>query len=166
LHTRGAGNDEERATIAFALARALEDRSRFPEACAVLGLANAAMRHITPWDAQAFSRSIEAIALAFEASPVPNPDPARGDDVIFVVSLPRSGSTLVEQVLAAHSRVEGAGELPLLANLVQAESQRRGEAFPAWVAHAHASDWARLGDAYLAGVEPARRGRPVLVDKA
>src|SRR5690606_19082979 len=54
LHTRGAGNDEERATIAFALARALEDRSRFPEACAVLGLANAAMRRITPWDAQAF----------------------------------------------------------------------------------------------------------------
>lgn len=166
LHARAAGGEEDRATIAFALARALEDRARYAEACAVLDQANAAMRRITPWDASAFSRSIEAIAAAFETPPPANPDPARGGDVIFVVSLPRSGSTLVEQVLAAHSRVEGAGELPVLANLMQAESQRRGEPFPAWVPGTDASDWARLGEAYLAQTEPARRGHPVHVDKA
>lgn len=166
LHARAAGGDEDRATIAFALARALEDRARYAEACVVLDQANAAMRRITPWDAAGFSHSMEAIAAAFETPPAVNPDPARGADVIFVVSLPRSGSTLVEQVLAAHSRVEGAGELPVLGNLVQAESQRRSEPFPAWVARADASDWARLGEAYLAQTEPARRGRPVHVDKA
>jgi Flp pilus assembly protein TadD len=166
LHARTAGSDEDRATIGFALARALEDRSRYAEACAVLDQANAAMRRITPWDAPGFTRSIDAIAAAFETPPAAHPDPARGAEVIFVVSLPRSGSTLVEQVLAAHSRVEGAGELPVLANLVQAESQRRGEPFPAWVDRATARDWERLGEEYLAQAEPARRGRPVHVDKA
>lgn len=169
LHARARDGDratEDRATIAFALARALEDRARYAEACAVLDQANAAMRRITPWDAAAFSRSIEAIAAAFDVPPAANPDASRGANVVFVVSLPRSGSTLVEQVLSAHSRVEGAGELPVLANLVQAESQRRGEPFPAWVAHADARDWARLGDEYLARTESARRSRPMHVDKA
>lgn len=166
LHARAAGSDEDRATIAFTLARALEERARYAEASAVLDHANAAMRRITPWDAAAFSRSIEAIASAFERPTQANPDPARGADVVFVVSLPRSGSTVVEHILAAHSRVEGAGELPVLANLVQAESQRRGEAFPAWVGRAGPDDWARLGGDYLARTAAARRGQPVLVDKA
>lgn len=171
LHARGEGGAgdraaEDRTTIAFVLARALEQRARYAEACAVLDQANAAMRRITPWDAAAFSRSIAAIARAFDVPPTANPEPSRGAEVIFVVSLPRSGSTLVEQVLAAHSRVEGAGELPLLANLVHAESQRLGVPFPAWVERASAIDWARLGDEYLARTESARRGRPVHVDKA
>lgn len=166
LHARALGSEEDRATIAFTLARALEERARYAEASAVLDHANAAMRRITPWDAAGFSKSIEAIAAAFDVPPRPNPDPDRGSDVIFVVSLPRSGSTVVEHILAAHPRVEGAGELPVLANLVQAESQRRGEPFPAWVAHAEPDDWARLGEDYLARTAAARRGRPVLVDKA
>ena len=171
LHARGSDGDasravEERATIAFALARALEERARYAEARAAFDHANEAMRRITPWDAAAFSRSIAEIARVFDVPLRVDPGSSRGAEVIFVVSLPRSGSTLVEQVLAAHSRVEGAGELPTLANLVQAESQRRGAPFPDWVAQAEARDWARLGDEYLVRTESARRGRSVHVDKA
>lgn len=171
LHARmpAAGNEsavEERAMVGFTLARALEARARHADALAVFDQANADMRRITPWDAAAFTRSIESIADAFDTAPDPGADRSRGREVVFVTSLPRSGSTLVEQILAAHSQVEGAGELPVLANLVQAESSRRREAFPAWVRRMAPADWARLGEEYLAVTAPARRGRAVHVDKA
>ena len=171
LHARMpvAGNApaiEERAMVGFTLAHALEARARHADALAVFDQANADMRRITPWDAAAFTRSIESIAEAFDDPPDPGADRSRGREVVFVTSLPRSGSTLVEQILAAHSQVEGAGELPVLANLVQAESSRRGEAFPAWVRRMAPTDWTRLGEEYLALTAPARRGRAMHVDKA
>lgn len=157
---------EQRAMIGFTLARALEGRARHAEALAVFDQANADMRRITPWNAAAFTRTIESIADAFDIAPDPGADRSRGREVVFVTSLPRSGSSLVEQILAAHSQVEGAGELPVLANLVQAESSRRHEAFPGWVRHMAPADWARLGEEYLALTAPARRGRALHVDKA
>src|SRR3546814_12358960 len=72
-----------------------------------------------------------------------------GGWAIFIVGMPRSGSTLFEQVLAAHPRVEGASELPDLEHVLQEESARRGRPFPEWVAQADADDWQRLGRDYL-----------------
>src|SRR3546814_2803401 len=63
--------------------------------------------------------------------------------------MPRSGSTLFEQVLAAHPQVEGASELPDLEYVLQGESARRGRPFPEWVPLADAGDWQRLGQDYL-----------------
>jgi tetratricopeptide (TPR) repeat protein len=142
--------EDERAVIGFALAKALEDQDRYADAFAILGQANALRRRQQPWDAAAFTRTVDAIIAAFSKQPMTPAQPrARGHEVIFIVSMPRSGSTLIEQIIAAHPDVEGAGELPDLSSVIDDESRRRGAAFPEWVAAATDDDWKRLGESYL-----------------
>ena len=69
--------------------------------------------------------------------------------MIFIVGMPRSGSTLVEQILAAHPEVMGAGELPYVDLVISAESRRRAQDFPHWAVNATNEDWRRLGEDYL-----------------
>jgi hypothetical protein len=92
-------------------------------------------------------------------------DTDQGQEVIFLVGLPRSGSTLVEQVLASHPRVEGASELPYLQQVIEEESQRRRRPFPLWAAEASAADWTRLGRDYLRRSARWRQQRPIATDK-
>ncbi len=153
----------DRHLLYFALGKALEDAGDHAAALAALQRANAAVRSTSPWDAESFARHVQGLAQAFPAAA-----PAtgtQGGEVIFLVGLPRSGSTLVEQVLAAHPQVEGASELPYLHQVLQAESARRGRAFPAWVHAATPADWARLGQDYLRASAPWRQRRPIATDK-
>jgi Tfp pilus assembly protein PilF len=166
VHAQSGLNDEDRATLGFALGRTLEHHGRHAEAFAIFEAANTTMRRMTPWDAHAHARTIEAITNAFDTAPPGNPDLNCGSEVVFVVSLPRAGSTLAEQILAAHPQVEGAGELPDLATLLQAESTRRGKTLAEWAGEAGCDDWARLGRDYLARTAHWRRTRPVHADKA
>jgi len=86
-------------------------------------------------------------------------------DPIFIVGLPRSGSTLIEQILASHSSVEGAGELPDLPLTLVEESKRRGQLFPQWVGAMRPDDWQRLGRRYLERTSHWSAQRPVFTDK-
>jgi hypothetical protein len=159
-------SEEERAIAGFALGRGLEDERRYPEAFAAFAAANTVMRRMMPWDAAAHSRYVDAIAAAFDAPSAPPADRARGREVVFIVSLPRAGSTLAEQILGAHPDVEGAGELNDLALILQEESARRGEPYPHWIGKATPMDWERLGTDYLERTRRWRNARPVHVDKA
>ena len=85
--------------------------------------------------------------------------------MIFIVGLPRSGSTLFEQILAAHPQVEGASELQDLGMVIQQESVRRGVPYPQWIPQASAADWQRLGRDYLARTARWRATRPRFTDK-
>jgi LPS sulfotransferase NodH len=85
--------------------------------------------------------------------------------MIFVVSLPRSGSTLVEQMLASHPQIHGAGELVDLESIIEAESARRAVPFAAWATQATDADWRRLGDAYLEATARWRALKPFVTDK-
>ena len=154
----------ERQLLDFALGKALEDAAQFEPALAALRRANDAAQALHPWDAAAFARQVQGIRQAFENGPR-NRARDQGSEVIFLVGLPRSGTTLVEQVLASHSRVEGASELPYLNMVVEEESRRRGQAFPLWVAAASADDWTRLGQRYLGWTARWRQQRPVATDK-
>ena len=158
--------EDDRAVAGFALGRGLEDQHRHDEAFAAFANANATMRRLMPWDAAAHSAYVDSIAAAFETPPPNGTGEARGSDVIFVVSLPRSGSTLVEQILGAHPEVEGAGEINDLAVIVEEESARRGEPYPAWIGKATPEDWQRLGSQYLERTARWRTTRRVHVDKA
>ncbi|MBB6246772.1 tetratricopeptide (TPR) repeat protein [Rhodanobacter sp. A1T4] len=150
--------------IRFALAKALEDSSRYADSLAVLADANAMARSRQEWDASAFSHSVAVINAAFSPPPA-SADAAIGQEVIFVTSLPRSGSTLVEQILASHSSVEGAGELPDLPLVLNEESRRRDMPFPQWVSAMQPADWERLGRRYLERTARWRKHRPVFTDK-
>ena len=156
--------EQDRVAIGHALGKAEEDAGRHPEAFAAIAAANALTRRRAPWRVDAFERFVDAALQATAALPRPL-DPALGSEVVFVVGLPRSGSTLFEQILAAHPEVEGAGELPDLGLLVQAESRRRRAAYPQWSADATAQDWQRLGREYLSRTARWRAARQRMVDK-
>jgi tetratricopeptide (TPR) repeat protein len=155
---------QDRVAIGFALAKALEEAGDYPGVLAALAQANAVARRLQAWDAPAFSAQVAAIARAFDEGTPGAPGP-QGREVIFVVGLPRSGSTLAEQILATHSAVQGAGELPDLPLVLGEESRRRGVPFPQWVGAMEAHDWARLGQRYLERTARWRRERPIFVDK-
>lgn len=159
-----AAKSHERTALLFALAKALDDHGRYDEAFAALVEANANKRERVPWDAAEFSRRTDATLAAF--TPPPRGAPSRqGGDVIFVASLPRSGSTLTEQILASHSQVSGAGERNDLHAIIEEENQRRGGALATWAREATADDWDRLGKEYLARAQKWRGDKPRFADK-
>jgi tetratricopeptide (TPR) repeat protein len=160
----GKGDDEDALLLDFALGKALEDAGRTAQAFAALQRANGRARAVRPWDSTVFTRRVDAIQAAFSTPPAAG-DAPQGAEVIFLVGLPRSGTTLIEQVLAAHPQVEGASELPYLRSVIDEESRRRGTEFPAWVAAASPADWARMGQRYLALSARWRGQRPVSTDK-
>jgi hypothetical protein len=84
---------------------------------------------------------------------------------VFLVGMPRSGSTLAEQILAAHPLVTAGGETGWLTGVLQAESVRRGIPFPSWVGDATRDGWTRLGDEYLARVDRVRAPGTHFTDK-
>ena len=145
---RPKAGDDDRISIGFALAQALDDQSRYPEAFAALTQANARVRRIRPWSSREFSAHVDSVLAAFARPPTATAG-TQGDGVIFIVSMPRAGSSLTEQILASHPQIEGAGEIDDLIAVIVAESQRRNLAFPTWVAAASAEDWQRLGQEYL-----------------
>jgi len=79
--------------------------------------------------------------------------------------MPRSGTTLVEQILASHERITGAGELDTLARVLTEESERRQKRYPQWAREATVQDWQRLGQRYLSLTAQWRVQRPRFVDK-
>ncbi len=153
-----------RIALRFALAGALDGASRYDEAWHQYLEANRDVRREEPWDAAADRHACEALAQAFDA----NTESAPGDlgsEIIFIVSLPRSGSTLVEQILVSHAEVAAGGELAALSLVLDGESRGRGLPIETWAPQATAADWTRLGRDYLARTAPLRAARPRSTDK-
>lgn len=163
VQRRDLGGDEAIAAR-FALAKALDDLGRDAEAFAAYASANTFARPRFPWQASAFAAWMAQAVAAFDAAPPPSDDDF-GQDVIFIVGLPRSASTLTEQILAAHPEVEGASELDDLGIVIAEESQRRRAPFPQWVGAMADSDWRRLGERYLQRTAHWRASRPRFTDK-
>lgn len=143
----GAGEDQ-RLLATFAAGLACEARGLYAEAMRHFRQANRLRRKTTSWNATAHRRYCDDLRNAF-AAPLAAAPAYLGEQAIFIVGLPRSGTTLVEQVLAAHPDVVGASELPYLEQVIHEESRRRTQPFPRWVGEASAADWERLGRRYL-----------------
>jgi Tfp pilus assembly protein PilF len=164
LYRRPDLTDMQRCSIGFAYALALETHERHADAFEVTREINALRRQMVTWNAVNASGVFAAIGAAFE-NRVASAEPELGREVIFLVSLPRSGSTLAEQILAAHPHVGGAGEIDVLPALLREESARRGVDFPAWIGEATGADWTRLGRAYLERTAQWRRSHARSTDK-
>ncbi|HKU17888.1 MAG TPA: sulfotransferase [Candidatus Saccharimonadales bacterium] len=156
---------DDRVSLGFSLYKAFEDQHQYSDAFQALREANALKRQLIQWDAAEARAHSEAIIETFR-HPLPAPlDPNLGNEVIFIASLPRSGSTLVEHILASHPQVEGANEIHDLSQVLDEESKRRGKDFPYWVAEATPEDWRHLGKNYLARTARWRTKRPYFTDK-
>ena len=154
----------DRIAMGHALGKALEDAGDHAAAFDAFVEANALQRSLAPWSAEAFHRFLDVALAATTRLPAPL-DPDLGSEVIFIVGMPRSGSTLYEQILSAHPQVEAASELPDLNLLIHEESHRRRRPFPDWIPALDAQDWHRLGREYLARTSRWRRDAPRFTDK-
>lgn len=155
-----------RELLGFTYAKALENQGDYAQAFEAFRAANASRRRRVKWDAAGERKRVEEIQRVFAAGTPPPLDDRLGGEVIFIVSVPRSGSTLVEQILASHPQVEGANEIKDMTEVVDAETRRRNSAFPLWVPDAGAEDWQRLGREYLARTARWRESRPRFTDKS
>jgi tetratricopeptide (TPR) repeat protein len=163
---------EDRVHFAFALAKALEDGGDYAASFAHYTQGNALQRASRPYNAERTHDFVERLKAAFSrdffaARPGAGfaaPDP------IFIVGLPRSGSTLVEQMLASHSAVEGTAELRDVAEMARAlgdwEYKNDGSAYPELLAGLPLERFRALGEAYLARTRVHRKTqRPFFIDK-
>ncbi|HUA80633.1 MAG TPA: sulfotransferase [Dyella sp.] len=154
--------DGDRVATGFALAKAMDDQGRFAEAMQALANANDIARQHRTWNAQAAAATIDSIR---SAPCTADAGGNLGSEVIFIVGMPRSGSTLIEQILASHSSVEGAAELTDLPVLIAEASNRHKKAYPKWLAQMSAQDWQELGQRYLERTARWRKQRPIFTDK-
>ncbi len=161
---------EDRSNLCFTLGKACEDDGQFAEAFEHYARGNEIqhrLRAYDPAETTAFVRRAKALFTpAFFAERAGWGDSA--PDPIFIVGLPRSGSTLVDQILASYPAIEGTRELQdiqVIADWIAATGP--GSAYPDPLASLPREVSARLGRDYLAWAKPLRKlGRPRFTDKA
>jgi tetratricopeptide (TPR) repeat protein len=164
--------NEERSLLEFSLAKALEDVSNFAASFEHYARANALRRAVVPYDSGSVTlfvlRTQALCTREFFATRAgwgcPAPDP------IFIVGLPRAGSTLLEQILASHSQVEGTRELTevirFALELGDREEPGKPPAYPQSLAQLTRTELAALGARYLTQTRAHRLlGRARFVDK-
>jgi len=166
---RGDTDHDDRVHLHFAIGKALEDAKQFAASFSHYGEANRLRRSRITYHAGATSEYVRRVCGQFTKEFL---NARRGwgseaDDPIFIVGLPRSGSTLVEQILASHSAVEGTMELPDIADIAQSLAARPGApGYPDVIAELDGEDLRSLGEQYLRRTRPQRRsGAPRFIDK-
>ncbi len=154
----------------FALAKAYEDRGDYERAWDFYESGNERQRATVFHDPVAMELRHEQIAAVFTPA-LFQKFAGQGDDSsapIFIVGLPRSGSTLVEQILASHSQVEGTAELPTLVRLAFSIGRYRADkkGYPDSVGGLRGRDFKAYGRQYLEESAAFRAtGRPFFTDK-
>jgi hypothetical protein len=157
------------AQIHFALGKAFEQGQRYADAFTHYACGNALRRLDAPFDIEHFERRTARIREffneAFFAGRTGSGDPTPAP--IFIVGLPRSGSTLLEQILASHSRVEGTMELSNIITITHQfdDMTQNRDGYPETVGTAPAEILTALGSRYIAETAPLRTGREHFIDK-
>ncbi|OZI62451.1 tetratricopeptide repeat-containing sulfotransferase family protein [Bordetella genomosp. 11] len=154
------GDVPRRTALRFALGKAYMDCGATKEAWAHLVEANREKRASFDFDIGVATGGMTRIADAFTALPASAQAGNASDLPVFIVGMPRSGTTLVEQILASHSRVHGAGELPLMRDLVS-----RIAGFPEGMAQADPSALDALGDACVKRLAALSMGKDRVIDR-
>ncbi len=165
----GASDDLNRVQLHFALGKALGDSRCFDESFGHYAAANAIRRSLIPYDPALAAETVRKAQALFTgeflraragqgcAAPAP----------IFIVGLPRSGSTLVEQILSSHPSIEAGGELPDIERIATGVANKR--AATSWldaIGEMSADALRGLGESYIGSTRTHRRtDRPFLTDK-
>jgi len=161
----------DRYHLCFALGKAFEDRDEYAESWQFYERGNALKRVESRYHPDITEtntlKQIEVCTAQFFAARagvgVTDPDP------ILIVGLPRSGSTLIEQILASHSQVEGTQELTDIQRIVVGIQGRQSDLddprYPGVLAELAPEDFSRLGERYLTDTRAYRRDKPFFIDK-
>ncbi len=161
----------DRYHLCFALGKALEDREQYAASFEYYARGNALKRAASRYRPEVIELNTRLqigvctreLFARHAGSGAPAADP------IFIVGLPRSGSTLIEQILASHSAVEGTHELAdiprMVGELQGRDWQLENPRYPAVLAQLSDADLRRLGEKYLHDTRHYRSGKPHFIDK-
>jgi Sulfotransferase family len=160
LETAGLG-DQDRLHLDFALGKAMHDAGRTEEAFACYARGNAIRRKNHEFGVDRIARRVSKSIELFTKEVLTAPGGCTAQDPIFIVGMPRSGSTLIEQILSSHSQVEGTSELPDLPAIARDERK-----YPTDAATMSAGERLAAGEEYLRRTAVHRRtDRPFFIDK-
>jgi len=152
----------DQATVRYAIGKYFDDLGKHAQAFESYRSANELLRSIAPaYDRDARARFVDDVTHAYTAESIAAAAATGSDSTqpIFVVGMPRSGTSLIEQILASHSAVGGAGELPFWNSLVR---KREADVRNATL---NAEDRQAIAAEYLRTLAQHCPGRPFVVDK-
>jgi tetratricopeptide (TPR) repeat protein len=161
--------DEDRFHLDFALGKAFDDAREPDRAFGHYAAANALRRTSLDYDAAIVADHVDRIVARFTQEFIGGRAGQGHDapDPIFILGMPRAGSTLIEQILSSHSAIEGTMELPDLPAIALKEGRGGGPA--GWVdaiADASPERLAELGEDYMERTRIQRKtGKPFFIDK-
>jgi tetratricopeptide (TPR) repeat protein len=158
---------EEQIDLHFALGKAFADIEDRHQSFRHLHRGNLLMRRQINYDEAAALGRLMRIQSVFTAA-LMREKQGQGDPSavpVFIVGMPRSGTTLIEQIIASHPKVFGAGELRVMANLAEAFSDSNGTLFPEAVPAMSSEHLRRLGGDYLRAVERLAPAAERITDK-
>ena len=171
---------EDRFHLSFALGKAFEDAGDYSQAFSYYAKGNALKKQQLGYQAARVDAECKAQievctpALFSQHAPpsnTPNPPSIQTSQAtpIFIVGLPRAGSTLLEQILSSHSMVDGTMELPNIMSLSHRLNGRGGidkpKRYPQVLAELSAEQLGKFGEEFIRDTEVYRQGAPFFIDK-
>ena len=165
-HTDSAATT--RALIDFGLGKVYDDLGEYDLAFKHIARGNALRRQTLDFSIETETRVFERLRRVFDQDYIDRFKNAgvAGDGIVFILGMPRSGTSLVEQILASHPSVHGAGELMDLHLAVQRTlASVREDRFEERFCHATAEDLAAIGQSYLSGVQAKAPEARIITDK-
>ena len=158
---RGDLKDDDRFHVEFALGKAFHDLGRSGDAFGHYEAGNALRRRYHPYNIGRLTQLVDRVIEQFTEEVLAQPGGNPAGDPIFIVGMPRAGSTLVEQILSSHSQVEGTSELPDIPAIVSGLGK-----YPAEILTLGPDERRAAGDDYLRRSAVQRRtDRPFFTDK-
>lgn len=156
------------AKVAYSLAKETEDIGRYDDSFRFLNAAAGFRRHEFNYDVAEDLRTFEAVRTVMTAEAMAGASAGHdSDEPIFILGLPRTGSTLLERIIASHSAVFAAGELNDFTGAMMEEVRKQGAPSDATdlIAKSIAVDMAALGQRYIEMTRPLTGHTPRFIDK-
>jgi tetratricopeptide (TPR) repeat protein len=163
----GMLSDDERIVLHFTLGKAYADLKDAERSFRHLDAGNRLKRRHLTYDERGTLMFMQRIRAAFTEDILSIRSDVGHDSEapIFVVGMPRSGTSLVEQILASHPRVHGAGEVDHFATTTSAVASRRAGAYPEMLAKMSDEDFRELGKTYVERLSRDAAAKDRIVDK-
>jgi len=161
-------SDEQRMHLAFALGKSLEDLGQYERAFGFFTEGNAIKRRGYDYSIHDQENFFKRLEGAFDNSVFATHQQTgcNDDTPIFIIGMPRSGTTLVEQILASHPQVYGAGELEYLTQIVSSSYDHVNDCnFPESIQHVDDAFFLRSGVEYIQAIRKHSPDIPFITDK-
>ncbi len=168
LYSKESISDQQRMHLAFGLGKAHEDLGEYDKSMAFVmeatRLKRASIEYSAAVAGNIFRRTTDAFSLEFFSNHKDTGNPDKTP--IFIIGMPRSGTSLTEQILASHPLVFGAGELRTLSTLsIEVSANKAKSGFPECLADFEAMDFFKLGANYIEEIRNYSKSSTYITDK-